>query len=142
MSSQSELEKTVTPFLDRQFAVTLPLNTMIVAFLVYGIYIVIFGICVSIFRNSRQNPENDRRNKLYIWSTFLLFGLATILIAFYTWDYYDQAVVLHDTIRSRDYKALLEYLAHDNARVVRRGIISSTRALIWSAPDSAYGGYL
>ncbi|ESK86488.1 hypothetical protein Moror_9864 [Moniliophthora roreri MCA 2997] len=135
MSSQSELEKTVAPFLDPQFAVTLPLNTMIATFLVYGIYIVIFSICVSIFRNSNQDPENDRRNKLYVWSTFLSFGLATILIAFYTWDYYDQAVVLHDTIRSRDYRALLERLAHDNAKVVRRGIISSTRALICLITD-------
>uniref|UniRef100_A0A0W0FB98 Integral membrane protein n=1 Tax=Moniliophthora roreri TaxID=221103 RepID=A0A0W0FB98_MONRR len=135
MSSQSELEEAVAPFLDRQYAVTLPLNTIIVNLLVYGIYVVIFGICVSIFRHSRKDPDNDRRNKIYVWSTYLLFSLATILTAELIWHYYDQVVFSYDAARSKDYEPLLEYLGKDDVKMARRGIVCSLRALICLTSD-------
>ncbi|ESK84955.1 hypothetical protein Moror_9237 [Moniliophthora roreri MCA 2997] len=135
MSSRSELEETVAPFLDRQFVVTLPLNTIIVTFLVYGIYVVVFGICVSIFRRSKKDPNNDRRNKLYIWSTFLLFGLATASTAICTWYYYSQALFFYDMARSRDYEPFLEHLAHDDTNIARRGALSALLGLISLTSD-------
>ncbi|KAI3601593.1 hypothetical protein WG66_003071 [Moniliophthora roreri] len=138
--SSSDLEETVAPFLDRQFVVTLPLNTILVTFLAYGIYVVIFSICVSIFRHSKKDPDNDRRNKIYVWSTLLLFGFATILTAMSTWHYYDQALFFYDMARSRNYEPFLEHLAHDVANVAQRGILNALRGLIMSASSFAYGG--
>uniref|UniRef100_A0A0W0FDV9 Uncharacterized protein n=1 Tax=Moniliophthora roreri TaxID=221103 RepID=A0A0W0FDV9_MONRR len=130
MSSQSRLDEMAAPLLDRQFAVTLPLNTIIASSLVYGVYVVIFSICVSAFRRPKKDSKNNRTNKLYIWSIFLLFGLVTVLTAVLIWHYYDQAVFSYDMARSRDYETLLEYLGHDDAQVARRAIISSLRAMI------------
>ncbi|EEB93991.1 hypothetical protein MPER_07279, partial [Moniliophthora perniciosa FA553] len=125
MSSELELEETVARSLDQRFVVILPLNTVIVTFLVYGIYIAVFSICVPIFRRSKKDPENDQRNKLYIWSTFLLFGLVTISNAIYTWYYFSQALFFYDMVRLRDYERFLEYSAHDDTNV--RGTQFATR---------------
>ncbi|KAI3601620.1 hypothetical protein WG66_003070 [Moniliophthora roreri] len=120
--SSLDLEETVTPFLDRQFVVALPLNTILVTFLAYSIYVVIFSICISIFRHSKKDPDNDRRNKIYVWSTLLLFGFATILTVMSTWHYYDQALFFYDMARLRNYEPFLEHLAHDGANVAQRSI--------------------
>uniref|UniRef100_A0A0W0G952 Uncharacterized protein n=1 Tax=Moniliophthora roreri TaxID=221103 RepID=A0A0W0G952_MONRR len=126
MSSQSRPDEMAAPFLDRQFAVTLPLNTIIASSLVYGVYVVIFSICVSVFRPPKKDSKNNRTNKFYIWSIFLLFGLVTVLTAVLIWHYYDQAAFFYDMARSRDYEPLLEYLGHDDAQVVRSLIADLT----------------
>ncbi|ESK84000.1 hypothetical protein Moror_11536 [Moniliophthora roreri MCA 2997] len=121
MSSQSEMAEIVSPFLDRQLAVTTPLNTIMVTFLVYGIYITIFGMCISTFKYPNNVAGNHKGiPKLYIWSTILLFILATILYAVYTWHYYHQVAFFYDMARTGDYEPLLAYLVHDVAKAARR----------------------
>ncbi|EEB90697.1 hypothetical protein MPER_11060, partial [Moniliophthora perniciosa FA553] len=113
MSSQS-LDDMAASSLDRRFAVTLPLNTIITSSLVYGIYVVIFSICVSVFRHPKKGAKNNGTSKLYIWSIFLLFGLVTVMTAVQTWHYYDQALFSYDMTRSRNYESLLEYLERND----------------------------
>ncbi|KAK7018095.1 hypothetical protein VNI00_018375 [Paramarasmius palmivorus] len=108
-------EEVVAPYLQTQIAVTLSMKTTTVTFLVYGIYIIVFYMSISVFREypSRiRTIKNDDSGHKYVRtgkSTIVMFVLATILNSTFAWHYYGEAELFYETAKSGGYTPMTDY---------------------------------
>ncbi|KAF9263148.1 hypothetical protein L218DRAFT_999804 [Marasmius fiardii PR-910] len=107
-STVDDAEHVAAPFLTFDEVVTLPLSTLSVMFVIYGIYIVIWGQAVRIL----YRPDGPS-SKLYMGWTISLFVLATLYTATYVWGSSHQAAILFYGATKEDYSSLLNLLDTD-----------------------------
>ncbi|KAK1223920.1 hypothetical protein PQX77_013199 [Marasmius sp. AFHP31] len=122
MASNS-LEEKLAPYLTVRNVIVSPIATLSSMFLVYGMYTIIFGLCIHVLFH-RKGP----RLTLYLICTITLFVLATLTVASKAFGLTRQSVIHFRALRTRDFGPVVKYLAHDNAKFASAisGNISST----------------
>ncbi|KAK1225749.1 hypothetical protein PQX77_011292 [Marasmius sp. AFHP31] len=98
-------------------------------FLIYGMYIIIFGLSVNILWRRRESSAS----KAYIRWIVALFVLTTIYIAANLWLYMDQTLVTFNAAKTRDYIPLFSSLSGDSSPsgyAARMGLISFASTII------------
>ncbi|KAF9256590.1 hypothetical protein L218DRAFT_188768 [Marasmius fiardii PR-910] len=88
-------------------------------FVIYGVYIVTFGL--SVHTLSRHNPLSS---KLYVGATVTLFVLATFYTAAYVWGVSRQTMIYFKAATTKDYTALLDYLAFNEKKTAWFSILN------------------
>ncbi|KAG7088994.1 hypothetical protein E1B28_012940 [Marasmius oreades] len=101
-------DQTLSEFLTAQQVVILPIATLSAIFLVYGVYAIIFGLCIQILHRRKQSQLG-----LYRICTIVLFILASIRVVLDTYGYTRQAIIDFLAAKTRDYEPLDNYLGDD-----------------------------
>ncbi|KAJ8092864.1 hypothetical protein PM082_023497 [Marasmius tenuissimus] len=106
----TSIEEQIAPFLSFQACVVQTVSTLSVLCLVYGIYMVIFGLAIRVLYRC-DTPSS----KLYLGFTLVLFALTTFANVMAIWK--NIAVSRHtfDVVKTKEYQRLVDYLAHDQA---------------------------
>ncbi|KAJ8085683.1 hypothetical protein PM082_004501 [Marasmius tenuissimus] len=108
MTLSEPIEQTLQPYLSVQSVIIRPLATLSLMFLVYGTYVMIFGLSLNaVFRRG-----DSLASRLYINGVISLFALITITNSTIVWYTTHDALVFYNTIRTKNYVALLEFLDH------------------------------
>ncbi|KAK1234610.1 hypothetical protein PQX77_002186 [Marasmius sp. AFHP31] len=81
-----------------------PMTSLLPTVLMYGMYIVIFGLCISVLRQRRDSPAS----RTYTRWIITLFVLETIYVSSTVWTQVDHAVSGFDAIKTQDYIPLFE----------------------------------
>ncbi|KAJ8085418.1 hypothetical protein PM082_004234 [Marasmius tenuissimus] len=88
----------------------LPMSTLLVVYVTYGIYMVVFGLSLRVLtrpRNTRATP------KLYLWCTILLFVLDTLYITGYSLQQFRQVQFQYEAAITRNTNRLIEAMFKD-----------------------------
>ncbi|KAJ8085675.1 hypothetical protein PM082_004493 [Marasmius tenuissimus] len=88
-----------------------PITTFSSMFLIYGMYIIIFGLSINILWCRRESPTS----KAYMRWIIALFILITIYNAATIWLYMDQTLVAFDVVNTSDYIPLFNPLSGDSS---------------------------
>ncbi|KAG7086946.1 hypothetical protein E1B28_002863 [Marasmius oreades] len=149
MSSTSELEQALAPFLSAGNILTAPISTLSVLFFIYGIYFwqyylnnmliststlgiycFIFGL--SIYVLFYQNTVH----RLYKGGNIALFLLATIYTSVLTWGLSRQALIDLHAVTTKEYNPLILYLYGDDGETAWYGTASTIPTLMNSIADA------
>ncbi|KAJ8077834.1 hypothetical protein PM082_002274 [Marasmius tenuissimus] len=117
MSSSDELEEFVGPFITVQEVVVAPIATLSTMFVVYGMYTIIFGLCMQVLHRRKT-----AKSGLYLTCTISLFVLANIYVWAAVWGMARQTILYFRAAKTRDYEPLAEYLVHDNTKIIWAGL--------------------
>ncbi|KAJ8085684.1 hypothetical protein PM082_004502 [Marasmius tenuissimus] len=118
MSSETEMEQTLEPFTSVQVVIVQPIATLSVLFLVYGMYIIIFGLSLNVLWRRRDSTAS----KVYMKWIIVLFVLTNIYDAVTTWIYISQTLVAFNAVKTKDYMPLIESLAGDTSSAAQLGL--------------------
>ncbi|KAK7028072.1 hypothetical protein VNI00_015023 [Paramarasmius palmivorus] len=135
MSSEPQgpsLEELLGPFLTVEQVVILPITTLSVMYLVYGIYIVFSGQCIHELVVNRDRPNR----RLYLGWTISLFVMITITDAFFTVNYVQQTIYDFNAAKTGDLIPLLDFNLHNSLKTATNGIINPLTILINTTADS------
>ncbi|KAK1223224.1 hypothetical protein PQX77_013903 [Marasmius sp. AFHP31] len=111
MSDSSGLEEFAETYLTAELVIVHPIVTLSAMFLVYGMYIIVFGSCTSILYR-RKGPSFG----LYMTCTICLFVLASITIGFEVFGEINQTLVGFRALKTRDLEPLVRYMQHDSGQ--------------------------
>ncbi|KAJ8079408.1 hypothetical protein PM082_021916 [Marasmius tenuissimus] len=128
--SSDEIEAVVEPFLSVQSVIIKPIATLSSIFLVYGIYIIAFGLCTNILYH-RKAPSFG----LYMTCTICLFILATTCIAIETFVVVSQALLVFHASKTRDFGPLLKYLQHDDGEIAAGSVYTIASTTVNAVAD-------
>ncbi|KAJ8087395.1 hypothetical protein PM082_006225 [Marasmius tenuissimus] len=92
-----------TPELSSMNVITRTVSTLSVMFLVYGIYLMVFGASIKTTWRDKARVPNSA---LYLGGTVSLFVLATIANAIETWELVRQATIEHEATRTQQFEEL------------------------------------
>ncbi|KAI3602389.1 hypothetical protein WG66_011283 [Moniliophthora roreri] len=107
---------------------------MSVMLFVYGIYIVLFGICAHMHLGK---DAKDRPNRLlYLAWTIVLFVLAILANTFESWDYIHAAIVSFVAAKTKEYEPFTEYATSYQLKTIRNSIIVLLAPVINITADS------
>ncbi|KAJ8083474.1 hypothetical protein PM082_009348 [Marasmius tenuissimus] len=112
--------------------VTLSISTLSVLLLLYGIYIVVFGLAVHILL--RRDPGGT--SKLYLPCTVALFVLGTIFVVLEVWGYSLQASILFSGAADKNYPLAFKYLTQDDRKTAWNSAASIISTLMNSIADA------
>ncbi|KAG7096209.1 hypothetical protein E1B28_003660 [Marasmius oreades] len=113
MSSTSEMEEVLAPYLSAESILTETISTLSMLFFIYGIYCFIFGVSIYVLFNSVH--------RLYKVGNIALFVLATIFTSVYTWGLSQQAFIGFHAATTKDYTLLIKYLNKDDTEAAWGG---------------------
>ncbi|KAJ8088173.1 hypothetical protein PM082_013724 [Marasmius tenuissimus] len=117
--SNSTLFDRYLPLLQVGQVITLPVVTVLVMCIVYGFYVLLFGLCVYVL----QRGEIHRR-KLYITWTSILFLLSTSTVVAEMMLALNASTVKYVSVKDNNLRALQEFsLGHNRMSVVLRTLI-------------------
>ncbi|KAG7098091.1 hypothetical protein E1B28_000065 [Marasmius oreades] len=119
-SSSISPEEELAPFLSTRQIIVHPISTLSAMFLVYGFYILLFGIAVRSLARQLHRPNR----KLFLCWTITLFALMTILVIIQAWSLIRQSIIDFDAAKSKDYLPLIWYNAHDMVKVAHFTILN------------------
>ncbi|ESK85748.1 hypothetical protein Moror_2457 [Moniliophthora roreri MCA 2997] len=122
------IEEILEPFLSVQNVLIKPVATLTVLYFVYGLYVLLFGICLRVLLERHDRPNRY----LYLGWTISLFILATMLNALETCGYIRQAAVDFDAAKTRQYDKVVQYLGGDTFKTVWL-VLSEILSLVISA---------
>ncbi|KAL0059385.1 hypothetical protein AAF712_013863 [Marasmius tenuissimus] len=105
------VEQIVAPYTTVQTGVVQTVTTLSVLFLIYGIYIMLFGLAMRILLR-RGTPSSG----LYLGFTVSLFVLATVDNLFIVWGLIQDSTIIFNAIKTRNYSRLLNHLRHDRVK--------------------------
>ncbi|EEB96992.1 hypothetical protein MPER_03778, partial [Moniliophthora perniciosa FA553] len=92
-----------------QRVLVLPIVTLLITYLLYGFYILLFGICVYMMRGRQAVGERLYRN-MYLSLTVILFVLTTVFIVDYTIVIVlSESIVYFTVVKTRDSRTYVEY---------------------------------
>ncbi|KAK7032488.1 hypothetical protein VNI00_013056 [Paramarasmius palmivorus] len=112
MSSAEEIAST---FLTAESVLSNVNGTLSAMFVVYGFYILLFGISVKIL--CKRHKERPQR-MVYLGWTVTLFILVTITNAFEGWWMIQQQRIYFEAVRTKAYDELLRYLHGSTPKTV------------------------
>ncbi|KAK1224367.1 hypothetical protein PQX77_012728 [Marasmius sp. AFHP31] len=113
MSSQDSLEETVAPFLTLRGVIVLPIATLLSELLIYGMYMIIFGLCMYICYH-----QDSTGLRFYLVCTILLFATASVYVALDILGTTRQAVIEFHAAKTQDFNPLIKYLYQDTLKTV------------------------
>ncbi|KAK1215405.1 hypothetical protein PQX77_021980, partial [Marasmius sp. AFHP31] len=113
MASRDNTEELVTPFLTVNQTIILPIATLSSMFLIYGMYMTIFGLCMHVLLHRHRSAL-----RLYLVCTILLFVFATLFTASETFGETRQAIIYFRAAKTRNYEPLLDYWGGDHLETV------------------------
>ncbi|KAK1216272.1 hypothetical protein PQX77_021108 [Marasmius sp. AFHP31] len=90
--------------------IVLPIAYLSSMFLLYGMYIIIFGLSINILWRRRESSAS----KAYMRWIITLFVLTTIYSAVNVWIWMDQSLLEFNTVKSEDYAPLFKYIFGEN----------------------------
>ncbi|KAJ8085673.1 hypothetical protein PM082_004491 [Marasmius tenuissimus] len=131
MNSEAEdAKQAVEAFTSVEIVIVQPIVTLSTMFLVYGMYIIIFGLSINILWRNRKSSAS----KAYTRWIIALFVLTTIYIATTVWINVDQTLLSFNAVKTDDYIPLYqsvinatspsEYAARLGLSAFSSGIIS------------------
>uniref|UniRef100_A0A0W0G8D3 Uncharacterized protein n=1 Tax=Moniliophthora roreri TaxID=221103 RepID=A0A0W0G8D3_MONRR len=100
------IEETLEPFLSVRNILVEPISTLCFMFFIYGLYVVIFTICVYVLTRRAERPNRG----LYLTCIITLFVLITACNTVVTVVYIDQSIVEFTAAKTRKYRAVLKLL--------------------------------
>ncbi|KAK7032482.1 hypothetical protein VNI00_013050 [Paramarasmius palmivorus] len=89
-----------------------PISTLSVMFFIYGVYAILFGICIRILCRRQGRPNLN----LYLFWTITLFALTTVANVLETFDYIQEASREFQGALTREYYPVWVYLHHDTLK--------------------------
>ncbi|KAJ8090852.1 hypothetical protein PM082_024772 [Marasmius tenuissimus] len=110
--------------------IVVPIVTLATIFLLYGMYTIIFGLCIHILYRRKQSSSG-----LYLPCTMMLFALATLYMAMDAFGYTRQAMTTFRASKTRDFKPYLQYLPQDKAKTAWVSTIILTDNFMRSIAD-------
>ncbi|KAK1223918.1 hypothetical protein PQX77_013197 [Marasmius sp. AFHP31] len=113
------LEELLGPFLTAETVIVQVVATLSSMFLVYGLYTIIFGLCIHVLYRRKQSGTG-----LYPTCTIALFALATLFVSAEAFGLTRQSIVYFRALKARDYEPLNEYLLQDDGRTTWVAMIS------------------
>ncbi|KAK1228984.1 hypothetical protein PQX77_007973, partial [Marasmius sp. AFHP31] len=90
--------------------IVLPIAYLSSMFLLYGMYIIIFGLSIDILWRRRESSAS----KVYMRWMIALFVLVTIFNVVNVWTWMNDTLVEFNAIKSEDYATLSKYLFSEN----------------------------
>ncbi|KAJ8088144.1 hypothetical protein PM082_013695 [Marasmius tenuissimus] len=104
----------VLPLLQVEKVITFPIVTVLVMCIVYGFYVLLFGLCVYVLRRS-----DILHRELYTICISILFLLSTSVVVMRTTMALHSSSVTYLSVRNNDYQGLREYfIGHDKSKLV------------------------
>ncbi|KAK1215258.1 hypothetical protein PQX77_022143, partial [Marasmius sp. AFHP31] len=111
MASEQEMAKeALEAYTSVGQVIVVPISTMSVMFLVYGMYIIIFGLSLNILWRRRESPAS----KSYMRWIIILFVLTTIYNATVVWIEIDQTLDTFKAVKVDDYIPYFKDLSGKN----------------------------
>ncbi|EEB93211.1 hypothetical protein MPER_08165, partial [Moniliophthora perniciosa FA553] len=101
-------------------------------FFVYGLYIALFATCMNVLW--KKTSQNNRG--LYLGWTVSLFTMATTIVVFETIGLLRQSLMAFWTVKSGDYRELVQYLSNDDLKTASSAILTIAAALLNATADS------
>ncbi|KAK1228272.1 hypothetical protein PQX77_008687 [Marasmius sp. AFHP31] len=124
MSSSSELEELLAPYLKVDQIVTRPISTLTVLFFLYGIHVVVSGLAIRILLVRRDGCGDGA--KLYLPCTIALLVLITVYTGLSAWEYSRETSVQFGAASTKDYGPFVTFLLEDVGKVAWSAIASMT----------------
>ncbi|KAK1235600.1 hypothetical protein PQX77_001165 [Marasmius sp. AFHP31] len=113
MASEQEFAKqAVEAYTSVKMVIVQPILTFSSVLLVYGMYIIIFGLSVNVLWRRRDSPGS----KAYTRWIIALFALTTIFNATTVWLYMKHALVAFNAIKTENYIPLFETASGTRSR--------------------------
>ncbi|KAJ8085606.1 hypothetical protein PM082_004424 [Marasmius tenuissimus] len=130
-SSQDGIKQALAPVFEGHAVIVSPISTLSVMFLVYGIYLVVFGLSIHVL----CRPDRPNSSKLYLGCTISLFVLATAFVISTGWSAIRQTIICYDAIKTNNYIPLLEYLKGDSLKATLFAVPNIVFALMNALAD-------
>ncbi|KAK1231499.1 hypothetical protein PQX77_005384 [Marasmius sp. AFHP31] len=111
-SSRQELIDEILPLLDTDRVVVFPIATLTATYFVYGLYIILTILCVSLLMRDRF----DNR-RFYLISTLLLFAICTIMVIDVTVFRTHEACLEYYFATSKDGQPYMDYVMYNKAKL-------------------------
>ncbi|KAK1217584.1 hypothetical protein PQX77_019753 [Marasmius sp. AFHP31] len=109
MSSQDSPEEIVAPFLTVEAVIFQPIATLLPMFLTYGVYIIIFGLCMHVLYH------RDRCGlRLYLVCIIMSFILTSLYVAWETFGKTHETIITFHAAKTQDFGPLIKYLYQDS----------------------------
>ncbi|KAJ8085612.1 hypothetical protein PM082_004430 [Marasmius tenuissimus] len=100
MAAEQEVaKKALEPYTSVGTIIVEPIATLSVLFLVYGMYIIIFGLSLNVLWHRRESAAS----RSYMKWIIALFVLTTIYNASIVWTQMDQALELFNGVKENNY---------------------------------------
>ncbi|KAK1228029.1 hypothetical protein PQX77_008944 [Marasmius sp. AFHP31] len=105
MTSEEEIaQQAVEAYTSVAADIVGPMAILLPMSLMYGIYIIIFGLCINVLWQRRDSPAS----RAYTRWIIALFVLETIYVASNVWVQVDQAVIGFNAVKTQDYIPLFK----------------------------------
>ncbi|KAK1226998.1 hypothetical protein PQX77_010007 [Marasmius sp. AFHP31] len=119
MAADTEnLEQKLEPYTTVQLVIVRPIATLSVLFLVYGMYVIIFGLSLNVLWRRRSNATL----KQYMRCIIVLFVLTNIYDAATTSISISQTLVAFNAVKTKNYGPLQENLSGSSSSAAKLGL--------------------
>ncbi|KAK1221602.1 hypothetical protein PQX77_015615 [Marasmius sp. AFHP31] len=108
-SRQDKLEEALGPYLTVQSVIVKPIATLSLMFLIYGMYTIIFGLCMHVLHQRRSCSG------LYPVCTVLLFAFASLYVALYAYGIAHESVIEFDAAKMQDLEPFARYMVQGDS---------------------------
>ncbi|KAK7041870.1 hypothetical protein VNI00_008827 [Paramarasmius palmivorus] len=93
-----------------------PVTSLSATYFAYGLYVLLFALCISQMSLSRDSERQNHR--FYLSITVILFVLSTVFVVAYTIDRFRQSVVFLKALKAQDVQLLIDYIVSDVEKTV------------------------
>ncbi|KAF9258914.1 hypothetical protein L218DRAFT_705626 [Marasmius fiardii PR-910] len=112
--ASNDTEQLLVPSLNATGVIVLPVSTLSLMWMTYGVYIIVFGLSIHVLTHRRDSPAP----KLYFWCTVSLFALNTIFIGFTAMGYTRQAIIEFQVVETKNWDRYVSYAYSDTVATV------------------------
>ncbi|KAK1234427.1 hypothetical protein PQX77_002367 [Marasmius sp. AFHP31] len=110
--------------------IVLPIATFLLVFLVYGMYIIILGLCIHLLLHRKRSGS-----RLYLACTVSLSALGSLCVASQAYDFTRQAIIEFRAAKTQDLEPLENYLNHDKGQTISISIMSGAFTVMNALAD-------
>ncbi|KAF9259788.1 hypothetical protein L218DRAFT_873827 [Marasmius fiardii PR-910] len=110
----TEVPSQYLPLFDVENVVIYPNVTLSVMYFAYGLYALLFGLCIYVLR---RGPAFHLQN-FYMSVTAILFVVSTCMVAAETTQRIKDTVVLFNSTKTRDFLPFLKFATHNTLKTV------------------------
>ncbi|KAF9259792.1 hypothetical protein L218DRAFT_933312 [Marasmius fiardii PR-910] len=110
----TEVPSQYLPLFDVENVVIFPNVTLSIMYFVYGLYTLLFGLCIYVLR---RGPAFHLQN-FYMSVTAILFVVSTCMVAAETTQMIQETVVLFNSTKTRDFLPFLKFAKHNTLKTV------------------------
>ncbi|KAK1234070.1 hypothetical protein PQX77_002736 [Marasmius sp. AFHP31] len=115
-----QLEVVTKPFLTAENTIVMPIATLSALFVVYGMYAIVFGLCMLVF-----SRRKDSKHSLYLICTISLFAFASLYVVMEVLGLIRQSLLLYRASSTRELEPLVNYLQNTSRETVATVFIAN-----------------